>query len=161
MSFICGEDQISGPVLTTALIFYFVYAGALIKIEYELLRRTERRSSSQLEYLLAGKDSRPQRIMSLQLDLDNEGLPLFALLGRCFSSAEPMAVNQAFMATDQRDTIFALLGIVNDREELNIRPDYSKSCRSLFIGVARSLLRQRGLTVLSFAQSSKIQPDLP
>ena len=66
-----------------------------------------------------------------------------------------------FGATDPRDHVLALLGLVVDAEELGVRADYLKSCRTLYIERVTALLqRHRDLKILSRCMTPKKQPDL-
>jgi hypothetical protein len=64
-------------------------------------------------------------------------------------------------ATDPRDHIFALLGLVGDAGELEIRPDYSKPVAKVYVDVAKKMLVAGHLSILSLASGSSTVPDLP
>ena len=67
-------------------------------------------------------------------------------------------------STDPRDKIFALLGLAADREQLEklgVFPDYSKSCNETYTTTMVALLQQGHISLLSFCQTPKIQPNLP
>lgn len=53
-------------------------------------------------------------------------------------------------ASDRRDFVFALLGLANDRAELDLRADYTKEWDEVKVYVAMKLLRYNGLITLSF-----------
>jgi hypothetical protein len=60
-------------------------------------------------------------------------------------------LTRASQATDERDKVFALLGVLEDQEQI-IRPDYSLSVNHVFIGIfAHLLLNLVDLRVLSNA----------
>ncbi|KAI0126994.1 heterokaryon incompatibility protein-domain-containing protein [Xylariales sp. AK1849] len=64
------------------------------------------------------------------------------------------SVSSASAATDPRNCVFGLLGLVDDAEELNIKVDYSQSMESVYEHVARLLLRMEGLKMLQCCQFS-------
>ena len=53
-------------------------------------------------------------------------------------------------SSDPRDMIYALLNLSSDSEALGILPDYSKSFEYVFIQVAKALLLDGYLGVLSY-----------
>ncbi|RWA07572.1 hypothetical protein EKO27_g7529 [Xylaria grammica] len=69
-------------------------------------------------------------------------------------------------SSDPRDKIFALLGLASDRKELSqkgVNPDYTKSCREVYILATSVLLQQGHWSLLSFVQphQSSGYGDLP
>jgi hypothetical protein len=71
-------------------------------------------------------------------------------------------------ATDGRDMIFGLLGIVSDAEvldtEYNVRPDYRLTCGAVYTQTAAALImeaRGPGMNLLQWVQFPKRQKDLP
>ncbi|KAJ4353554.1 uncharacterized protein N0V89_005284 [Didymosphaeria variabile] len=64
------------------------------------------------------------------------------------------SVSSALTATDPRDHIYGLFGIIEDADELGIKVDYSLSVESVYEGVARALLRTEGLKMLQCCQYS-------
>ena len=65
-------------------------------------------------------------------------------------------------ATDPRDHILSLLGMVSDAAELGIRADYTKSCLAIYTEVAMGLLKRQGhLQVLTKSKFPKQQRGLP
>ncbi|KAL8687732.1 MAG: hypothetical protein Q9218_006183 [Villophora microphyllina] len=63
-------------------------------------------------------------------------------------------------STDARDKVYALLGLAEDREELGIVPDYTKSVSEIYTEVTRSVLRTTGrLDLLCFNTNS--DNDIP
>jgi hypothetical protein len=57
--------------------------------------------------------------------------------------------------TDPRDSVYALLGLVNSRDpchaDITLQPDYTIRLSDLFIRVAMHLFKHHGLDILSFA----------
>ncbi|KAF2856513.1 HET-domain-containing protein [Plenodomus tracheiphilus IPT5] len=62
-------------------------------------------------------------------------------------------------ATDPRDCIYGLLGMVEDADELGIKVDYEQSVEALYESVARALLRTQGLKMLQCCQFSPRHQD--
>jgi hypothetical protein len=57
-----------------------------------------------------------------------------------------------FYATDPRDKIFGVLGIIKDAKELQVRVDYNVSISKLYLGVTRSIIeKERSLSLLAMA----------
>ncbi|OQV06843.1 hypothetical protein CLAIMM_11361 [Cladophialophora immunda] len=63
---------------------------------------------------------------------------------------ELLRATGGFNASDNRDKVFALLGIAEDAQELELHPDYSKSYREVGVDVTKALVRKYGLSMLSF-----------
>jgi hypothetical protein len=66
-----------------------------------------------------------------------------------------------FQATDPRDKVFALLGIAKDTEALGIHPDYRKSCQEVYSNLARTLIRNGHVELLSLCEFPKQIDGLP
>ncbi|OBT93614.2 hypothetical protein VE01_08081 [Pseudogymnoascus verrucosus] len=64
-------------------------------------------------------------------------------------------------ATDPRDKVFALVGIAEDRQVLNLRPNYSKSCAEVYINTAHTLFQAGYIEILSLCESLQRIPELP
>jgi len=73
------------------------------------------------------------------------------------------SVSSASTATDPRDNIFALMGLVEDDERIGIPVDYSQNLRTVYENTGRALLRTEGLKVLQCCQFSVLHQsgDLP
>ncbi|EXJ70680.1 uncharacterized protein A1O5_05670 [Cladophialophora psammophila CBS 110553] len=54
---------------------------------------------------------------------------------------------RAFGASNERDHIYAFLGISDGRRDLALKPDYQKSVEAVYIDVARYLLLQQSLNI--------------
>ncbi|KAF2117512.1 heterokaryon incompatibility protein-domain-containing protein [Lophiotrema nucula] len=68
----------------------------------------------------------------------------------------------SFGATDPRDHIYALLGMISDVEELGLVVDYTKPCSDTFSDVAAAILqRQHNFQILSRNRDPKSQQNLP
>ncbi|CZT43758.1 uncharacterized protein RSE6_03840 [Rhynchosporium secalis] len=66
-----------------------------------------------------------------------------------------------FQATDPRDKAFALYGIAGDTRAHGFYPDYSKSCKDVFTNLARVLIRNGYIELLSMCEFPKMIGDLP
>ncbi|KAF2678522.1 hypothetical protein K458DRAFT_394796 [Lentithecium fluviatile CBS 122367] len=89
------------------------------------------------------------------LGLDGKTIALSGLLILAFSVKQPLE------ATDPRDKIYALSGIAEDTESLNLKTDYSKTCEEVFVEVAISLLEKEGLDMLSIFHALRTTANLP
>jgi hypothetical protein len=68
----------------------------------------------------------------------------------------------SMQATEAKDHIYALLGMVSDVDQLAIKVDYSKSCVEIFTQVAEGFLKEQGrLQILSRCQVRKPTLGLP
>ncbi|KAH7412582.1 heterokaryon incompatibility protein-domain-containing protein [Cadophora sp. MPI-SDFR-AT-0126] len=66
-----------------------------------------------------------------------------------------------FQATDPRDKVFALLGIAKDAVDLALHPDYGKSCKEVYSDLARTLIRNGYIEILSLCEFPKQIDGLP
>ncbi|KAF4973092.1 hypothetical protein FSARC_523 [Fusarium sarcochroum] len=94
---------------------------------------------------------RPSRVGALVLDLLNEpGLQDKPLGNKLLLPGiknlmhreywQRIWINQeVYSATDPRDIIFALLGIITDNEKLGLQPDYNMSMKEVFAATARAM----------------------
>ena len=66
-----------------------------------------------------------------------------------------------FQATDPKDKVLALLGIARDVEALGLHPDYRKSCKEIYTDLARTLIQNGYIEVLSLCKFPKQIAGLP
>ncbi|KAI0169086.1 heterokaryon incompatibility protein-domain-containing protein [Hypoxylon sp. FL1284] len=72
-----------------------------------------------------------------------------------------------YVATDPRDIVFGILGVISDSAELNVCANYNKSTAEVYVSVTRSLIRSgdqdpKFLTYyLGQCNPSNSSPDLP
>lgn len=66
------------------------------------------------------------------------------------------SVSSASEATDSRDNIFGLMGLIDDAEQLGIQVDYSQDVRVVYENVARALFHTEGLKMLQCCQFSPL-----
>ncbi|PQE19198.1 HET-6OR heterokaryon incompatibility (het-6OR allele) protein [Rutstroemia sp. NJR-2017a BBW] len=72
-----------------------------------------------------------------------------------FSAICSSQLPSKFSATDDRDLIFALLGLTSDAEDTKLSPDYDESttCQEVYTSAARYMIYQGDVDVLSLAQN--------
>ncbi|KAK1829782.1 heterokaryon incompatibility protein-domain-containing protein [Podospora conica] len=70
-------------------------------------------------------------------------------------------VPYGYEATDPRDHIYALLGMAEDREQLQIVPDYNKSVANVFAEFVLSYIKLGDLSLISCNTSDKKHANLP
>jgi hypothetical protein len=67
-------------------------------------------------------------------------------------------------ATERRDKVFAILGMVSDEDRAVIRPDYKRPMRDILIDVTLQSIRSEGLMFLNVVEPQDMKPsdlDLP
>jgi Heterokaryon incompatibility protein (HET) len=64
-------------------------------------------------------------------------------------------------ATDARDKIYGLLGLLSDSSKLRILSDYTKSVQDVYTDVARALIADGQTTILAWSQRPKYVEGLP
>lgn len=94
-----------------------------------------------------------------QQQLTNEDCTLYSLLRTICVTSHAARLK----ATDERDKIFALLGLASDKDKLQIRVDYSDSwsIENVYIDASRALLTRGHIELLSLRQIGKIHSTLP
>ncbi|KAH8593047.1 heterokaryon incompatibility protein-domain-containing protein [Bisporella sp. PMI_857] len=98
-----------------------------------------------------------------QLLSDNQSTPettntLAQILARiCVTGARKASSH----ATDDKDKIFALLGMASDGDSLGIVANYSMSCSSAYIMAARKIIMSGQVDLLSLSQLRSRSADLP
>jgi hypothetical protein len=73
------------------------------------------------------------------------------------------SVSSTSTATDPRDNIFGLMGLIDDADQLGIQVDYSQDLSTVFERTARALFQTEGLKMLQCCQFSPLHRtgDLP
>lgn len=61
-------------------------------------------------------------------------------------------------ATEMRDKVFALLGLVSDEDRAVIRPDYKRPLRDILIDVTLQSIKSEGLMFLNFVEPEDMKP---
>lgn len=62
-------------------------------------------------------------------------------------------------ATELRDKVFALLGLVSDQDRAVIRPDYKRSMRDILIDVTLQSINSEGLMFLNVVEPEDMKPS--
>ena len=62
-------------------------------------------------------------------------------------------------ATDERDHIFGLLGLLDDKEKLGILPDYSKEWPDIYTDVAKKLIEKGHVDALALCQNPEFNSN--
>lgn len=70
-----------------------------------------------------------------------------------------ISMSHKLEATELRDKVFALLGLVCDEDRAVIRPDYQKPLREILIDVALQSVRSEGLMFLSVVEPEDLRPS--
>ncbi|ERF70767.1 hypothetical protein EPUS_05119 [Endocarpon pusillum Z07020] len=113
---------------------------------------------------------------ALDLMAEERSSMILAARGLTFRSPEGLAIDErkarrpllvrllrnlsTLVASDERDLIYALLSIADDRVVLEIIPDYSKTVVDVFTQAAMALLKQNHLEVFLDAVSSEASQRL-
>ncbi|KAI1262699.1 HET-domain-containing protein [Xylariaceae sp. FL1019] len=155
-TFVCGSTKMDMERLSAAMNAYVTFIEAirgstkesnkkLTRLEVELCR----------EFFFRSMTMADSRRIALALNF-----PLIALLRlTCVGSPNhdkhgPHHLN----STDPRDKIFAILGLATDRYDLlrrGLKPDYTKSCRDVYIRATCIMLQQGHLSLLSSVQPGR------
>jgi hypothetical protein len=161
--FICGTKMVSRRRCTATLNAFCAFRAVIM--ERGINHGIERIKYSKS---LTGRvfDHRPTVMLCARNLFRGTPYPLLALLRMtCIGDCETFLDHhfQNLDATDPRDKIYGLLGLVADREllELGLEPNYTQSCREIYTNVAAALLKQGHLCILSLCQFPKTQLELP
>lgn len=138
--FDCGYDKIQSMKLFLALNWFSRCAS-------ELLVADQQKDGPGKTLLLKPGNENSTMIFDIAITKGIGKLKLFDLLHK--TQVLPVQFN----ATDPRDTVFALLGISSDQDELGIVPDYNMSYKDVFVRTTVSLLKQGHLSILCLSQT--------
>ncbi|KAF5013373.1 hypothetical protein FDECE_620 [Fusarium decemcellulare] len=70
----------------------------------------------------------------------------------------------SFLATEPRDIVFGLLGVISDRDSVDLQPDYSMTVAEIFTAVTKSFLDREYQSCSSYNLASMVprnEPDNP
>ena len=163
-NFICGTKRLSRRQCTAALR---VFKALWEVLSENLILNGAVPTLYQNSIMMADFDRRSNVTLCMWNTVRESPFPLLALLrSTCLGNFEtPFGRrNYHLKATDPRDKIYGLLGLADDRDrlkEFGIQPDYTQSCRDLYISVAVALLQQGHISALSLIQFPKAQAGLP
>jgi hypothetical protein len=162
--FVCGTKRISRRLFSAAYNAYYALWEILA-----LQSQTERERELE-EYhceVLFAVSHRPKVMLSAWRIHQHSVFPLLALL-RATSVPGPHLLGrdgyQHLESSDPRDKIYALLGLANDREDLESRgvfPNYKKAESEVFKSVTVALLQQGHISILSICRSPEAPLDSP
>lgn len=71
-----------------------------------------------------------------------------------------LPLTSIFDAADDRDRIFALLGISTDVDDEEFKPDYTKSAKTVYVETTAALLRKRGTAASLLSAAGIVRPKL-
>lgn len=146
----CGSRSIDWPLLQ-GILYTYVRQGKRSRIHHIGGLTTEARRARAQSYLLAAVNSTFAFFF-----LQSSSIPTDQLQG--LSMADLLSLTWSFDATDPRDKLFALIGLLpeNSPERVLFKPDYTVNVKQLFIHVAKTFLEtSQRLDVLT------ARPSLP
>ncbi|USP72811.1 hypothetical protein yc1106_00085 [Curvularia clavata] len=159
--FVCGTKRISRCRLRAAFNAYYALGDALSS---DLLVS---RSFSTYSWKIADTIRTNGQLMLSMSELYYQkdlGLGQILRATSYSSPADELAGNQqSFISTDPLDKIFAVLDLINDKEELKARgvfPDYTKQKEEIYTRVMAALLKQGHVSLLSQACGVEKQDGL-
>ena len=101
-------------------------------------------------------DRRPFLMMSARMWAAK--VPLITLL--CATSPYTVA-SRKLHAADPRDRVYALLGISQEGDELGVKPDYTETCKTLYVRVANALIKKYTIMTVLNSHFPKNLGSLP
>jgi hypothetical protein len=161
-AFVCGTKWTSRRRCTAALTGFTAFRTV---IQERLTSKEAMPTPYQILVAFANFTGRPLTALGARITQRNN--PLLALLrATCTRGTQTSDFKETnyLESTDPRDRIYGLLGLAADRDELKeygIQPDYTQTCREVYISVTAAILRQGHLAVLSLNQFPKAQIGLP
>lgn len=146
VTFLCGDKSISEDVLHYATRLIRNY-GRYICLETSKHMNSAKSATSPAIRLIDIRSA--VNLLKIRRAPRRSGLvPLLRWFG-------------ASKASDPRDKIYALLGFSNDAHLLELRPDYKKHCRDVYIDTTMAIYKKNGLELLSLVGRNRNIPDLP
>ena len=143
--FVCGNSKVTEGALNQAVRLLRNYR------QYQLLRHGSDIPVTNSERLSIISINTHNAIRLLKFRRSSKSPPLIYLLRSL----------RDFQATDPRDKIFALLGIAGDAEVQGIFPDYRKACEDVYTDLARTLIQNGFIELLSLCEFPKKVDGLP
>jgi hypothetical protein len=146
----------------------FAHGMILMRVYHDHVRRKNddpdpnvKVSEQESPILKANIDNRPSKMLHIRNKFDKmriKGSLHSLLIQSCILNTK---ADSTLKATDPRDMIYGLLGLVTDENKGLIAPDYSKPCAEVYRLAAQVLIQSGGIAILSFCQFPKTQPGLP
>jgi hypothetical protein len=161
--FVCGTRRISRSRFAAAFNAFY----ALSEVIALQQSRQRRDLTNYHTEVLSTVSHRPKLMLSIWRIHAFSAFPLLALLrATTIGSIHLLGPDgyQHLESTDPRDKIFALLGLTNDRkdlERLGVVPDYKKSKEEVFASVTVALLQQGHISILSLCRAPEVPLVLP
>jgi hypothetical protein len=140
VTFHCGKQTISKLVL---------WAGArtAMRLTNKILNRSQDSGPvSDIWHTLTGANFISRRTLHLVMTRKRK-LSLSSLLSKITMNLGEWA----YESTDPRDRVFAVLGFSSDADVLNIRPDYGKTCATVYTEIAEAILTHSGTLDILYA----------
>lgn len=147
---VCGAKRISRRRFHAALKVFYAFAGIISKLAMQHRSFSDYQQelltimSPKVYLMVSMSQIYQQQDYSLLLMLRTNSYNSFAYIGN--------GVQQPLGATDPRDKVFALLGLVNDKdslEALGVFPDYTKSKEEVYTTTMTAMLRKGHISLLS------------
>jgi chaperonin cofactor prefoldin len=160
--YLCGKERISGVHLKDSINFFSSYGA------FQVQRITQMRSDEEIKRVYAEIspliEKTPLKVMlwirgKYQRSNLNSEKSLYTLVQQAYVDTGAVRI----VASDERDLVFALLGLASDKDKLQIRLDYSKdySVDEVYIETSKVLLTHGHLDLLSLRQVDAVNTSLP
>jgi hypothetical protein len=164
--YLCGEKKLPSVHLVDSINFLSSY-GVAQSTKLSQMRSPEEIARARDQIMPLVDPTAMKALLAIRGQYQkqqgtNPGPTLFSLLRTVYTRRTSNV--PGIMASDRRDKVFALLGLASDKDELQIRIDYSKeySASDLFTSVSETLLMHGYLDLLSFRRTvNDLQGDLP
>jgi len=150
--FVWGHFRISRVHLALALSKLFIYR---LKLEAEPNESVKKLNLNAKIEQLVHVDGRALLMCGLPEEV---GSSCLLTLLTSVNSRRGTSMTSCF---DDRDRVFALLGMAYDREALGLTPDYSKTCEQIYIETAASILQSGQTYILSLTRCDGMRKNLP
>jgi hypothetical protein len=162
VTFVCGDQRISYDHLHNALQFYAFYImrkAENFQARHGLVKLTTIRTLLALQNAPYDSPATQMLWLSYKYKLEKKfagGRNLLRTL-EILHVVKDTSNKVRLQATDDRDMIYGLLGLVEDAKKLGIKPHYEKETKltDILIEVARALLESGQVDLLWFCQLSK------
>ena len=162
--FACGEKRVPYYSLMACYYFEFKLRKSLLSQIMKKYTNIEEQTKALMDFTGNCSDDWAEFMIGTRLDYQSrlrrpETRELVNLLARLNAGYPKIKL----AATDNRDRVFALLGIADDSLKLGITPDYSKTCQTVYTQTARELCLHGHIEILAFSQFPKFEskPPLP
>jgi hypothetical protein len=154
----CGKERLNYLQLRAAIIFLGMHVGLVSKnsfvtdISSDPVRGPFLRQFMQI----AGRKTSTSRLIGARGRYQKQTHTYHSSLMELLS-----LFANSMMATDPRDRIYGILGLVPDKNVLDIKVDYKKKVHEVYTEVAKTLLTHNYTDILSWGHSSKSPLGIP